>query len=116
MRAHAVAPQPANKVPHDPPVAQRNNAINDARPVTTLGFWVALLILYFLWDVIVLRSRLRDTVEPGNIRTNLYNIFMIGMAAVIFINGMKVLLVKVAAWHIPGVSWLAAKLVPLFQL
>lgn len=84
---------------------------------TTLGFWVGLAILYILWDYVVLRNtKIKEIVNPGNIRANLYNIVLIGMSAVIFINGFKVFLVKVAAWELPGVSWLAKKLLPLFQL
>lgn len=85
--------------------------------IKTLGFWIGLVILYIIWDFVVLgNKKIKDVIEPGNIRTNLYNLFMIGIAAVIFINGFKVVLVKVAAWEIPLFSWLANKLLPLFQL
>ena len=101
-----------------------NNTINEvAAPIraeiegaTTLGFWAGLIILYLIWDMVVLKTKAVKVVEPANIRTNLYNLFMIGIASVIFINGFKVVLVKLAAWNIPGLSWLSEKLLPLFQL
>jgi len=88
-----------------------------ARPRVTLGFWLGLLAVYLIWDVIVQKNRkVGEVVDSKNIRTNLYNLVWVGFAAVIFLNGMKVLLVKLAAWNIPGLSWLAEKLVPLFQV
>ena len=66
--------------------------------------------------VVQKNRRVSEVVEGHNIRTNLYNLVWVGIAAVIFLNGFKVLLVKLAAWNIPGVSWLAGQLVPLFQV
>ena len=84
---------------------------------SVLYFWIGLAILYFIWDYFVLRNkRLKDTVSPENIRTNLYNLTVIGTAAVIFINGMKVLLVKLSTFEIPGITWIVRRLLPLFQL
>lgn len=83
----------------------------------TLGFWVILLAAYVVWDLVVIRNtKLMDVVNPGNIRANLYNIFIIGLGAVVFINGMKVILVKVGALEWPVVSWIAKQFLPLFQL
>lgn len=80
-------------------------------------FWLGLGVLYLIWDYFVLKNKkVSEIVEPANIRTNLYNIVFIGFAAVIFINGMKVLLVKLAALKIPGISRLCQMLLPLFQL
>ena len=80
-------------------------------------FWLGLGVLYLIWDYFVLKNKkLNDVIEPANIRANLYNIVFIGFAAVIFVNGMKVLLVKLAAMNIPGISKLCQRLIPLFQL
>lgn len=85
--------------------------------VSSLAFWLTLGLLYILWDFIVLRNtKINEIVKPSNIRANLYNIVLIGTASVIFINGFKVLLVKVGALKIPLVSTLADRLLPLFQL
>lgn len=116
MRANAAGYTPTPT----PQGAQINAAVtpedNGRAGVSTVRFWVGLLLLYLVWDWVVLRTKAKDIVNPGNIRTNVYNLFFIGIAAVIFINGFKVLLVKVAAWEIPGVSWVAERLLPLFQL
>lgn len=120
MRAQAYQPEavarPVNaRPPAELPTPATNAVEKDAG--ITLHFWLALAALYLVWDYFAVgNKKIREAVEPGNIRTNLYNLFAVGIAAVIFINGMKVLLVKVAAWEIPGLSWLAKKLVPLFQL
>ena len=96
---------------------EQNAEVKPENGTSTLGFWLGLGILYILWDFVVLgNKKIKETINPGNIRTNLYNIILIGVAAVIFINGFKVLLVKLGALEIPGVSWLAKKLLPLFQL
>ena len=82
-----------------------------------IWFWLGLGVLYLVWDYFVLKNKkLNEVIEPANIRANLYNIVFIGFAAVIFVNGAKVLLVKVAALNIPGVSKLCQRLIPLFQL
>lgn len=93
------------------------NQVKDNGGYLTLGFWLTLLAIYLFWDVVVTRNRnLTEVIDAGNIRTNLYNLFFIGFAAVIFVNGFKVLLVKIAAWNIPGVSWVAEQILPFFQL
>lgn len=82
-----------------------------------IWFWLGLGILYVVWDYFVLKQKtLADVIQPSNIRTNLYNIFFIGFAAIIFINGFKVLLVKMASFNIPILSKLSSRLLPLFQL
>ena len=90
---------------------------DDKAKNNSLYFWLGLGALYIIWDYFVLRNKtLSEAIEPANIRTNLYNIMFTGFAAVIFVNGMKVLLVKVVAFKIPVLSKLAQMLLPLFQL
>lgn len=113
MRAQANAYQ--TPVPAAGEIAPVANIV-DVEVKSPLNIWVAIVILYLLWDFLILRTKAKDVIEPSNIRTNLYNLFFIGVASLIFFNGFKVLLVKIAAWNIPGISWLAEKLLPLVQV
>ncbi len=118
MRAYntaAVQPETNNVQPASPPQANGNE--QQVRDNFTLGLWGGLLVIYIIWDFIVLGNKnLKEALSPGNIRANLYNLLVIGVAAVIFINIGKVLVVKLAAWNIPGISWLAEEITPLFEL
>ncbi len=76
-----------------------------------------MLVIYILWDYVVLGNKeLEKTLSVSNIRTNIYNLVVIGIASVIFINIAKVIVVKLAAWNIPIISWLAEEVTPLFEL
>ncbi len=79
-------------------------------------WWVILAGLYLVWDIIQNKSKLGDSIDPANIRANLHNIIVIGIGAVVFINGFNVLCTKLAAMKIPGISRLAGSLLPLFNL
>lgn len=84
---------------------------------TITSFLFAVTLLYLVWDWFVLKNKkIEDTISPSNIRANFYNILMITFAAVIGVNLFKVIFVKIAAWNIPVVSWIAEKFVVLFQL
>lgn len=82
----------------------------------SVWFWLGLLGLYLLWDYIQTRRNIHEALEPKNIRANLHNLLIIGIGAVVVINGMNVLLTKLASMRIPGVSKLAGSLLPLFHL
>ncbi len=81
-----------------------------------IWFWALLLVLYLFWDYIQNREKIREAIEPANIRANVHNLAIIGIGAVIFINGANVLLTKLASMKIPGVSKVAGSLLPLFHL
>ncbi len=104
----------------EPPAQKVDSAQKDEGQFgrnVTLGFWGALAAIYIIWDYVVLGNRqLKETLAPSNIRANLYNLVVVGIAAVIFVNIGKVALVKLAAWNIPGISWLAEELTPLCEL
>jgi len=102
-------PQAGQALPPDP--AQKRTG------TITLTFMLSILVVYLLWDVYVNRNKkVADVVDSKNISTNVYNIFAVGFAALIFFNLMKAFLVKVAAWRIPGLSWVAERALPLFQI
>lgn len=99
----------ANDIPQDP-TQKRTGGI-------TLGFVLTILAAYLVWDVVVQKNkRVGDVVDSKNISTNVYNIFAVGFAALIFFNLMKAFLVKIAAWNIPVISWIAERALPLFQI
>lgn len=81
-----------------------------------IWFWALLLALYLFWDYIQNREKIREVIEPANIRANVHNLAIIGIGAVIFIKGANVLLTKLASMKIPGVSKVAGSLLPLFHL
>lgn len=89
---------------------------NTAGAKSSIIWWLVLAGLYLVWDMIQNKSKLGDSLDPANIRANFHNIVVIGIAAVVFINGMNVLCTKLAAMKIPGVSKLAGSLLPLFNL
>lgn len=104
-----------------------NNEVSASMPETNIQqnttgakgsiiWWLILAGLYLAWDMIQNKSKLGDSLDPANIRANFHNIVVIGIAAVVFINGMNVLCTKLAAMKIPGVSKLAGSLLPLFNL
>jgi len=104
-----------------------NNEVSASMPETNIQqntagakgsiiWWLVLAGLYLAWDMIQNKSKLGDSLDPANIRANFHNIVVIGIAAVVFINGMNVLCTKLAAMKIPGVSKLAGSLLPLFNL
>lgn len=104
-----------------------NNEVSASMPETNIQqntagakgsiiWWLVLAGLYLAWDIIQNKSKLGDSLDPANIRANVHNIVVIGIAAVVFINGMNVLCTKLAAMKIPGVSKLAGSLLPLFNL
>lgn len=95
----------------------KNGTVTYGRGWTITTFLLAVAMLYLVWDWFVLKNKkIEETISPSNIRANLYNILMITFAAVIGINLFKVIFVKIAAWEIPGISWVAEKFVVLFQL
>ena len=81
----------------------------------TIVFWVGMLIVYLLYDWLQ-NEKLKDTLEPHNIRANIHNLLVVTIAAVIGINGGNVLLTKLAAMQIPGASKGAGTILPLFHL
>ena len=84
---------------------------------TLTTFILAIFLLYLFWDWVILRNRkVSETISPSNIRTNTYNMLIITFAAVLGINLLKIIFVKLAAWDIPVISWVAEKFVVLFQL
>lgn len=82
----------------------------------SVWFWVGMIGLYLFWDYIQTRQNIQKSLEPANIRANLHNLAVIGIGAVVVINGMNVLLTKLASMRIPGVSKVAGNLLPLFHL
>lgn len=82
----------------------------------SIWFWGGLLALYFFWDYIQTRRNVQESLEPANIRANLHNLVVIGIGAVVVINGMNVFLTKLASMKIPVVSKIAGNLLPLFHL
>ncbi len=82
----------------------------------SVWFWAGLLGLYLFWDYIQTRRSIQESLEPANIRANLHNLVVIGIGAVVIINGMNVFLTKLASMKIPGVSKVAGNLLPLFHL
>lgn len=87
-----------------------------ARKPGSVWWWLTLIGLYFAWDYFQTRGRLSDAIKPANIRANWHNLVVIGIAAVIVINGFNILLTKLAAMRIPVVSRVAGAFLPLFNL
>jgi len=81
----------------------------------SIAFWVGLLVVYLAYDWLQ-NEKLKNTLEPANIRANAHNLILVTLAAVIGINGMNVLLTKLTAMRIPGLSKGAGSILPLFHL
>ena len=81
----------------------------------SIVFWVGLLVLYLFYDWLQ-NEKLESTLQPANIRANAHNLILVTIAAVIGVNGMNVLLTKLTAMQIPGLSKSAGSILPLFQL
>jgi hypothetical protein len=58
----------------------------------------------------------RNSLEPANIRANIHNLIVVGLGAVIFINGANVLFTKLSAMRIPVLSRVAGTMLPLVHL
>jgi hypothetical protein len=82
----------------------------------SIWFWTALLALYFIWDYVQSHAKIKESLEPKNIRANFHNLAIIGIGAAVFINGMNVLLTKLASMRIPLLSKAAGSMLPLFNL
>lgn len=117
MRAYNVLPAESPLAGRPPGQEDGNYRNQNGEGTATLIFWLTLAGIYLFWDYFAIKNKtVSKIIEPANIRTNIYNLFVIGFAAVIFINGFKVILSKVGELNIPGVSWIARKIFPLFQL
>jgi len=108
--------QEVGKVAEKPELKTNLSENMKAASKHSVWFWLGLLGLYFLWDYIQTRRNIQESLEPKNIRANLHNLVIIGIGAVLVINGMNVFLTKLASMKIPGVSKLAGNLLPLFHL
>lgn len=82
----------------------------------SIVWWLMLFLVYLGWDYIQTREKVTEAVQPRNIRANIHNLAVIGLAAVLFINGANVLLTKLSAMRIPLISKGAGALLPLFHL
>lgn len=90
--------------------------LDAGRQVGSVWFWFVLFLLYLVWDYIYSKKTVMDSIKPANIRPNLHNLAVIGVGAVIFVNGFNVVLTKLAAFKIPGLSRVAGWFLPLFHL
>jgi hypothetical protein len=95
-------------------VGQEN--MSAAKSPGSIVWWVTLLLVYIGWDFFQNNERIRNSLEPANIRANIHNLIVIGLGAVIFINGGNVLFTKLAAMRIPVLSRVAGTMLPLFHL
>jgi hypothetical protein len=82
----------------------------------SIVWWMVMLAVYLGWDYFSNREKLREAIQPANIRTNWYNIIWATVAVVLGINFFNILLTKLAALRIPGISKAAGTLLPLFHL
>jgi len=87
-----------------------------AKSPGSIYWWVTLLLVYIGWDFFQNNEKVRNSLEPSNIRANIHNLVVIGLGSVIFINGGNVLFTKLAAMRIPVLSKIAGTILPLFHL
>ena len=76
---------------------------------TTGAVWILLLLAgaWFVWSVIVHHTRVGERLNVANIAPSLHNWLHIGLLAATFIVVMKIAWTKLAAWKVPGASWVA---------
>lgn len=80
-------------------------------------WWLLLMfVIYFVWDYAQGKKPIADAIEPSNIRANLHNMLVIGLAAAIFFNGANVVLTKLASMKIPVISKTAGTFLPFVQV
>lgn len=96
--------------------ATTNMQDNTKAATNSIYWWGLLFGLYFVWDYIQGQKKVADVVKPSNVRANVHNLFISGMAAVIFINAFNVFFTKLAALKIPVLSKVSGALLPLFNL
>jgi len=107
-----------NNVATFPGTAEQTEVKQEKNGIILTSIWVNFLILYLVWDYFVNKNKkIQDVVDAGNVRTNVYNIVAITFAAVLGINGIKILLVKIGGWaESKNIRPLVDRLLPLFQL
>ena len=96
-----------------------SNIEENTRAATKPGsvyWWLTILGLYLLWDWYQNSEKVNEALKPRNIRANAHNILLITVAAVIGVNGMNILLTKLAAMKIPVLSKVAGAILPLYHL
>jgi len=87
-----------------------------AKSPGSIWWWVVLLLVYIAWDFFQNNEKVRNSLEPANIRANVHNLVVVGLGAVIFINGANVLFTKLSAMRIPILSRVAGTMLPLVHL
>lgn len=95
------------------------NIKDNAKPAIKPGsiyWWLTLLGLLIAWSWARYRRSLKETVEIPALLEAFETVAFIGVAAAIAINGIQVLLTKLAAMRIPIISKVAGTLLPLFHL
>jgi uncharacterized protein YacL len=77
---------------------------------THKGVWAlaVVFVLYLVWAFASKHQKVQESLKPSNIEVNLYNLLIIWLAVVVSVPLSKVLLVKLAAWHVPGAKTLLA--------
>jgi hypothetical protein len=80
-------------------------------------FWAGLVGIFLLFGLLQEKNKsVREELQPANLKANFHNVILITLAAVVGINGLYVLLAKLAAMSIPYVSSFAGSILPLFSV
>ena len=87
-----------------------------AKSPGSVYWWLTILGVYLAWDYVQNREKVSEAIKPRNLRANAHNLVLISAAAVIGINGMNILLTKLAAMRIPVLSKVAGAILPLYHL
>lgn len=112
----AVSNPPAKAVTNPAGQSNLENNMQAAKNPGSIYFWLLLLAIYFGWDWLQNHQKIREAIEPKNIRANAHNLIVILLAAVIGFNGGYVLLSKLANMNIPILSKVAGTFLPLFSV
>ena len=80
---------------------------NESRINATPWILVGLVVLYLVWSSIERHESVEASVEPKNIEHNLRNIGFVLLTVLVGFGFLKVLLAKLAAWHVPGAAAMA---------
>ncbi len=107
--------KPTNNIAEIPQAEGNGALVENTRGVEYTTVWVFLgfIVLYFLYNYLQNRTKIKEAVEPKNIAANAHNLAVIFLAAVIGINIGRVIFTKFAAMRIPVISPIAGHLLPL---
>lgn len=95
---------PVATVPTQSPSSVQSTSTSSNRfvPYALLG----LGILYFVWAWLEEKESIARAIKPQNLRVNLLNLLKVVLMVIVGLGFLKLGLAKLAAWHVPGASFL----------